>query len=211
MISYISELNKEDDSETSPLLRLPGEIRNEIYGYLTIDCDVEIQYNPRRHFVSNGVGFFYSQEHRALIQINRQIRHEALSYILDHGKFWIRSLDPELFEIDMSNTQNCFRKLVIDLRHQESCIDRDTMLQLGISLGELCTHGRLDHIVIYSLHQTTSRETSGGYPHPVLIVEYLRAVLNSDIVRREVSVKEDFEHTGIIGSGHDSDSGSDCD
>ena len=30
MISYISELNKEDDSETSPLLRLPGEIRNEM-------------------------------------------------------------------------------------------------------------------------------------------------------------------------------------
>lgn len=36
-------------------------------------------------------------------------------------------------------------------------------------------------------------------------------MLNSDIVGREVSVEEDFEHTGIIGSGHDSDSGPDSD
>ena len=34
---------------------------------------------------------------------------------------------------------------------------------------------------------------------PNLIVEYLRTLLNSDDVGREVTVEEDFQHTGFIG------------
>ena len=142
------------------------------------------------------VAFAYSKEQRALTQINRQIRQEARSYILDHGKFWVDSANAlRMLDIDEYITGKYIRKLVVDLRHQD--IDWDTVTELGCSLYDLCTKGRLNHVIICSLYER--RWISELYVRPNLIVEYLRTLLNSDDVGREVTVEEDFQHTGFIG------------
>ncbi|OSS49624.1 hypothetical protein B5807_05888 [Epicoccum nigrum] len=114
-----------DSKDTSPLLHLPGEIRNEIYGYLTVESEVEIRYIPEEDLASANVDFIYSQEHQALSQINRQIRQEARSYILDHCIFLVDYKDLIGYGIHMGDARDCFRNLAVDLRHLDANIDED--------------------------------------------------------------------------------------
>ncbi|KAF3001836.1 hypothetical protein E8E13_003906 [Curvularia kusanoi] len=76
--------------EMSPLLRLPGELRNQIYGYLTVDrrpffCPDNYDYSLDYHGA-----VVLPHESRNLSQSNRQLRGEVKSYVLHSGKFCIK-------------------------------------------------------------------------------------------------------------------------
>ncbi|OSS49876.1 hypothetical protein B5807_05890 [Epicoccum nigrum] len=102
------EMNFETQPE-SPLLRLPGELRNKIYHYLYDDCTVGVAQYQRKVYT------VYSCDHSALLQVSLQVRKEAFSYLLEHFKFYVKYKDLgglcRRFEgADRINT------LVIDLR-----------------------------------------------------------------------------------------------
>ena len=82
---------------------------------------------------------------------------------------------------------------------------------LGRTLTRLCTEGRLDRIVLYSLDEDRSRLVFEECAPAGLIVKRLREVLHSDLVGREVSVEEDFERTEAVMNYIGGDYDSDCD
>lgn len=152
-----------------------------------------------------------------LFQINRQIRQEAHSYILDHCSFWVNHRDLIRYGIT-SEADEYFRNLVIDDSETQSCRNRENLRKVGDCLGTLCTEGRLDLIVVFdSVDVDTPKWTMKQYVYPgrSTIAEYLRVMLHSDMVGREISVETDRAWTGIpkwhCGSDSDSDSDPDSD
>jgi hypothetical protein len=67
----------------SPFLRLPGELRNRIYEYFVPASTIRIG-------IASRAKAFWPDELRPLLQINRGIRKEALSYMLAQSLFRIR-------------------------------------------------------------------------------------------------------------------------
>ena len=190
---------------------------------MTLDCDVEIHYEPKGDLVSAhecyvfseedlksvDVVWVYTEEHMALFQINSQIRGEAHSYILDHCSFWIDQEDLVKYRVKTDEHVR-LRNLVIDMTNGSSTSSRDYR-RIGDSLGTLCTEGRLENIVVF---EEVDVDTPNWvmleyvYPGRFSLAEYLRVTLHSGMVGREVSVETDWEWTGVPKWESDSDSDS---
>ncbi|KAF3001828.1 hypothetical protein E8E13_003677 [Curvularia kusanoi] len=69
------------NSKASPLLRLPGELRNEIYGYLIGGHEFPLLNETTAR--ENNIFTQYT----ALAQVSRQVRKETMSYFWEHSKF----------------------------------------------------------------------------------------------------------------------------
>jgi hypothetical protein len=79
-----SELSNRKDS---PLLLLPGEIRNEIYSYLIAGHNINIYTGSMSQ---RSVRVDLPHEFRALPRVSRQIRKEVISYVAQHNNFSMR-------------------------------------------------------------------------------------------------------------------------
>lgn len=73
--------------EVSPLLLLPGEIRNKIYSYLIAGHDINIYTGS---MLQRSIRVDLPHEFRALPRVSRQIRREVISYVAQHNNFSIR-------------------------------------------------------------------------------------------------------------------------
>ena len=175
------------NNEMSLLLRLPGEIRNEIYSYLTVNCSVRIlpHSSVRGRPRVPDVVFSYSPRHRALTQISSEIRKEVCSYILDHGTFyvWIEDL-PVFCSYLEDEKKNRICTLVIDVIYQKPSTERNDASQIVEHLSPLCEGGRLSRIVVMG---------SYGYIYPCYIqpdvlVEQIKLSLPFDVVERGVHI-----------------------
>lgn len=71
----------------SPLLLLPGEIRNKIYSYLIAGHDINIYTGS---MLQRSIRVDLPHEFRALPRVSRQIRREVVSYVAQHNSFSIR-------------------------------------------------------------------------------------------------------------------------
>ena len=167
---------------------MPGEIRNQIYGYLIVNCNVKFS----THFLLRGDvfwhsrGFSYSPSHIALTQINYQIREEVCSYILDHGTFHVKFEHLSHFDQYLENEKkNRICSVVIDVAYQKrSRFALGDAMTVTTYLGPLCNEGKLNHIVVSGF--------TGWHDfiYPNVLVERVDYLLLFTIGEREVRVEE---------------------
>lgn len=167
---------------------MPSEIRNQIYGYLIVKCNVRFStdFLPERDVFWYSSGFSYSPSHIALTQINYQIREEVCSYILDNGTFYVKFEQLSGFDRYLENERK-YRicSVVIDVAYQKRCIyalnDAETVTA---HLGSLCKYGKLNHIVVSGF--------TGWHDfiYPKVLVETIDYVMFRTIPGCEVRVEE---------------------
>jgi len=173
---------------SSPLLRLPGKIRNQIYGYLIVNCNVRFSthFLPRKDIFWHSRGFSYSPSHIALTQINYQIREEVCSYILDHGTFYVKFEHLSNFDRYLEDEKkNRICSVVIDVAYQKrSIFALGDAMTVTSYLGPLCKKGKLNHIVVSGF------TGSHNFIYPNVLVEHVGYLLLFSIGEREVRVEE---------------------
>jgi hypothetical protein len=125
----------------SPLLRLPGELRNKIYDHLFDDCTVEVARYQRKVYT------VYSCDYSVLLQLSRQVRKEVFSYLLDHAKFYVKYQDLSGLCRRFEGAER-ISTLAIDLRSRVmhgQTYNVDWMIK---KLSPLCENGNLQRVLI---------------------------------------------------------------
>ena len=127
----------------SPLLRLPGELRNKIYDLLNDHLDVVIRADHRIVRL-NWPGNFDS-----LSRVCDQIQRELCSYMWHHGDFYIDFNDmSQFFRSFPKDSTYRIRSLIIDVAWKASHGELWDTTQIAKHLLPLCQEGRLQRIVI---------------------------------------------------------------
>ncbi|KAF3001833.1 hypothetical protein E8E13_003851 [Curvularia kusanoi] len=190
-------------------LKLPGEIRNKIYGHLLADCEVGVKMSE--FFLGTRwediLIFLCPDTHKTSLQINHQIRVEVFSYMLDHCPFeidWWSLHSYHLFYSDSRIDQ--IRNMTIhmpDVRIKNMRIDTHCGLVIETedfkpivdALFRLCKAGRLQRVVIKGspraegrLHLWRNRVVSAidNCLTPSTIAERLRVELSPCVVGRDI-------------------------
>lgn len=70
------------NARNSPLIRLPGELRNNIYGYLLVGVIPALRMRGER------VVLVFPNKFRALTEVSRQIREETTSYNPEYNQVY---------------------------------------------------------------------------------------------------------------------------
>jgi hypothetical protein len=153
LTSDMSELSKKHESEeASPLLRLPGELRNKIYDFVIVDCDVGVIQDG-----STGESIVTFNEYKSLAQVHHQIRSEVRSFTPDRHEFHVKLFDLDAFCQTFGNTHsNRIISLLIDIRDTPLDENWGYSYEQGLEDAEsiaksttlLCREGKLQKIVV---------------------------------------------------------------
>ena len=184
----MSELsNKHEGGKVSPLLRLPGELRNKIYDFLTIDDDVDFTLNTSNLIVS-------LHKYKVFTQVSRQLRKELHSYILYHGVFHIEYEDLDRFDRSFANEKMLrISNLALDITDASSNIDAAP--PTAKKLTPLCKEGRLRRIITKGVYGCWKiKKWSGAYCARTMdVVEDLSVLMNFESIGHDVTVKKGKE------------------
>ncbi|KAF3001829.1 hypothetical protein E8E13_003693 [Curvularia kusanoi] len=206
-----------DNSELySPLLSLPGERRNQIYGYLDVESDLALEASLETIRLGRSpAGMFMEvpRGYQGLASTNRQLHEEVHSYLLGHGNINVghlflqdlcRGFGSARMQSIGTLTVNVFYALHLSALDTASVAmdasfpgcSLDT-ISIAKYLLPVCKKGNLRRIVI----------EGGGYPYskfamisqtrtmrPDEIVEQLRCLLQSEALSRHISVDEKSEY-----------------
>lgn len=131
-VSSLTLSRTERNAETAPLLRLPGELRNKICGYIAEE-PLGIPDSPDRLYVRQSGYAKDQQGHEGnwsihLLQICRQIRHEASSLVCA-STFWLSIGRAPMEPL----TQGLIfqQSLLLDSNISRSCSSSHVTLQSG--------------------------------------------------------------------------------
>lgn len=168
----------------SPLLRLPGELRNKIYGYLDPN-------KTKAHTV-------YASEYKALSQTSRQLRTEVMSYAIN---------DQSIFFIDYADLGNFCHAFKCMKKNDNSDVivgvyGRDHWLREIINVQSILIHleprqkGGVRYFAIKNLCCMDYMDRAGLfgtsiYCKPECVFGFLVDALHVGIVRRNGLNEED--------------------
>ncbi|KAF3001838.1 hypothetical protein E8E13_003928 [Curvularia kusanoi] len=124
-----------ENRRNSPLLKLPGELRNHIYGYLAL-------------FRSES-GVMPTSEYRRLAHVSRQLRTELHSYTQAHGMFYMKC------ERHCDYFSYLYQFRAVD-KASIRCVIVDISKLLYTSYFELTDHVRRINCFLDSLHRETN-------------------------------------------------------
>ncbi|KAG9203656.1 hypothetical protein G6514_002674 [Epicoccum nigrum] len=145
-----------DNKKNLPLLRLPGELRNKIYDFLTIDDDIDFTLDTSNLIVS-------LRKYKVFTKVSRQLRKELHSYILYHGVFYMKYEDLDRFDRSFANKKMLrISNLALDITDASSKIDAAP--PTARKLTPLCKEGRLRRIIIEGVYGCWKiKKWSGAY------------------------------------------------
>lgn len=133
------------NKENSPLLRLPGELRNHIYSYLLNDEDVGVVYKKINTVIR------YPRKFNSLPQVSRQLHYETLSNILSRNTVWLKFADlDKFFQACTSSELSLIREVILDFSYERDWpkIGRECE-KIASYMKPLCAHGTLKRILFY--------------------------------------------------------------
>jgi len=158
----------------SRFLRLPGELRNRIY-----ECFVPA--GTIRISIASRAKAFWPAQLRPLLQINRGIRKEALSYMLAQSLFRIRCFWARSFHDQFEGAElQGIRVLRLDI--MPYCLGNDRLpkaRQIARLLEPLCGRDMLQSVSIYVYNFVDWVEPPGETFSEEMMVK-LRKVLKKD-------------------------------
>jgi hypothetical protein len=140
------------NKSNSTLLRLPGELRNQIYRYLFPNCKAEIvvdELNLGQYpWTYTKVGFLV-YGYGDVRHVSRQLDRELFWYLLDHSSFSVAWWHLEGFVQHLEAAYlNRIKSLVIDVSDRmTNGIENDAEF-IADYLRPLCRSGRLQNIKV---------------------------------------------------------------
>jgi hypothetical protein len=195
------EKEVDEVEEASPLLRLPGELRNKIYHLLTIeDSDQwrEGQLAMRKiddfDFTLDTSNTIVSlQKYKDLSQTNRQLRGEVQSYLLDHGMFHIKYKDLDLID---TAREKMLRISSVAIDITSASYKTDAAPAIARMLLPLCKEGRLRKVFIKGNYGEWKHEPLKYrvyHAHAMDLVAKLSSMMNVETTGHDVTVQNSEE------------------